>query len=80
MGLNDLRQQILQKVLTGVLPKDHCRVTWYGPGTDAICAVCERPVTAQEIEVECDLPAGSTIRLHRTCYDAWSRELRARPS
>jgi hypothetical protein len=50
------------------------------PATGGICAACDSPVTAQEIEVECDLPAGGTIRLHRTCYDVWSRELPARPS
>ena len=77
---DDLRERIRQKALAGVLPKAHCRVTWYGPGTGGICAACESPVTAQEIEVECDLPAGGTIRLHRTCYDVWSRELPGRPS
>ena len=49
-------------------------MTWYGPGTGGICVACESPIAAKEVEVECDLPGGGTIRLHRRCYDVWSKE------
>jgi hypothetical protein len=71
---DDLRHAIREKILAGVLPKVHCRMTWYGPGTGGICVACERPIAASDVEVECDLPGGGTIRLHRKCYDVWSKE------
>jgi hypothetical protein len=69
-----LQYRIREKILKGELPKQHCRMTWYGPGTGGICVACERVIAADEVEVECDLPKGGTIRLHRTCYDVWSNE------
>jgi hypothetical protein len=70
---DDLRLGIRAKILAGDIPKEHCRMTWYGPGTGAICVACDQPITG-DLEVECDLPCGGTIRLHRTCYDIWSAE------
>jgi hypothetical protein len=49
-------------------------MTWYGPGTGGVCVACERPIAADDMEVECDLPTGGTIRLHRGCYDIWVAE------
>ena len=69
-----LQHRIRERILNGELPKQHCRMTWYGPGSGGICVACERPVAADEVEVECDLAKGGTIRLHRTCYDVWSKE------
>jgi hypothetical protein len=71
---DDLRDQIREKILAGDLPKEDCRMTWYGSGTGNLCAACERLIAATDVEVECDLPRGGTIRLHRACYDVWARE------
>ena len=71
---DDLRSGIRYEILAGSLPKEHCRMTWYGPGTGAVCVACERPILSGDLEVECDLPQGGTIRLHRTCYDIWTAE------
>lgn len=65
---------IRQKILAGHLPKENCRMTWHGPGTRGVCVACEQPIAADDIEVECDLPTGGTIRLHRGCYDIWVAE------
>ena len=65
---------IRQKILAGHLPKENCRMTWYGPGTGGVCVACEQPIAADDVEVECDLPTGGTIRLHRGCYDIWVAE------
>jgi len=65
---------IRQKILAGHLPKENCRMTWYGPGTGGVCVACERPIAADDVEVECDLPTGGTIRLHRGCYNIWVAE------
>ena len=75
-GVEDhLRQAIRQRILAGNLPKEDCRMTWYGPGTGGVCIACEQPIATDEVEVDCDLPGGGgTIRLHRRCYDIWAAE------
>lgn len=71
---NDLRHTIRRGILDGVLPREHCRMTWYGPGTGGTCVACEQPITAEDTEVECDLQNGGTLRFHRRCYDLWASE------
>jgi len=71
---DDLRHAIRRKILAGNLPKENCRMTWYGPGTRGICVACDQPIAVHDVEVECDLPGGGTVRLHRVCYDVWSTE------
>ena len=34
---------IRRKILDGTLPKQDCRMTWYGGGTGGICVACEQP-------------------------------------
>jgi hypothetical protein len=57
-GSPHLRSGIRDKILAGHLPKQNCRMTWYGPGTGGICVACEQPIVANDLEVECDLPKG----------------------
>jgi len=71
---DDLRSGIRAKILAGDLPKQDCRMTWYGGGTGGICVACDQPIAAGDTEVECDLPTGGTIRLHQRCYDIWAAE------
>lgn len=70
----DLLQCIRQKILAGALPREHCRMTWAGQGTGGICTACEQLITAGDVEIECDLPKGGTLRFHRACYEHWSQE------
>jgi hypothetical protein len=49
---NDLRHPICRGILDGVLPREHCRMTWYGPGTGGTCVAGEQPITAEDTEVE----------------------------
>ena len=65
---------IRRKILAGALPKLNCRMTWFTPGSSAVCAACDRPIESTEVEVECDLSAGGTLRLHRRCYELWVAE------
>lgn len=67
-------RRIREKLASGELPKVDCRMTWHGPGRDSKCAACEEPIGAHEVEVECDLPNGGTIRFHQACYDLWVAE------
>ena len=53
-----LQGTIRRKILSGDLPKQNCRMTWYGPGTGGICVACEQSGAADDVEVECDLPTG----------------------
>lgn len=69
---DDLYDIIRDKILAGQLPKEHCRMTWYGPGKGAICVACNLPITSEDVEVECDLPGGGTLRFHRRCYEIWA--------
>jgi len=71
---DDLRSAIREKILVGDLPKVYCRMTWYGPGTGGVCVACDQRIAPADTEVECDLPNGGTIRLHRRCYDLWTAE------
>jgi hypothetical protein len=73
--VDDLRSGIRAKVLAGDLPKEHCQMTWFGPGRRAICVACDQVIGPDEVEVECDLPeGGGTIRFHKRCYEVWAAE------
>lgn len=72
---DDLLERIRHRILAGHLPKEGCLATWYGKGTGLRCMACDQAIT--RAEVECDLPDGSTVRLHSRCYDVWSREVSA---
>ena len=74
MSHEDVLLGIRRKILAGDLPKQNCHVTWYGFGTGNTCVACEAPIGHDDVEVECDLPSGGTIRLHRKCYEIWSKE------
>lgn len=66
---------IREKILAGVLPKQNCHMTWYGPGRGGTCVACDRPIAPGDLEVECDLPeGGGTITMHQRCYDIWVEE------
>jgi hypothetical protein len=68
-----LLEMIRRKIAANHLPRQDCDVTWYGPGRGRPCAACDRSIMPTEVEVECDLSDGSTVRLHRPCYDVWRR-------
>lgn len=69
-----LLEVIRRKIRSGALPKVNCRMTWFGPGTTGPCFACDQPIAVTDVEIECDLPAGGTLRLHRRCYDVWVEE------
>jgi hypothetical protein len=75
--LADFETMIRDKLADGTLPKEDCRMTWYGPGTNGICVACDRLIAENEVEVECDLGVGGVIRLHQRCYEFWMREWRS---
>ena len=64
---------IIERLASGLLPRTDCAVTWWGSGRGAPCAACGYPIRAEDIECECDLPDGPTIRFHARCFDVWQR-------
>ena len=71
---DELRDAIRRSIMAGTLPKQHCRMTWYGPGRHSLCIACDRPIRPEEVEVECDLPTGGVIVFHQACHEIWSSE------
>jgi hypothetical protein len=68
-----LTAAILDRLVTGALPRQKCRMTWFGPGTGKYCVACDRRITAPDIECECEGPEGRLIFLHRQCFQIWER-------
>jgi hypothetical protein len=70
----EIQFTIRQKLFNGILPKEHSRQTWYGPGTGGMCAACDRLIEPNELEVDCDLGTRGTLRLHHGCHEFWLSE------
>src|SRR5262245_27514895 len=78
-----LRKQARAAIRAGKLPEWRPDHTWSGPGVGAVCAVCDRPVTADELGLEIDFSAqpgsdgrgaGRTAQVHVRCFAAWRLE------
>lgn len=75
-----LREQARQAVLSGKLPARAPDRTWGGPGVDAPCSVCEKPVTKDELEFEIQFahdgsnPGLDKFHVHIRCFAAWEFE------
>jgi hypothetical protein len=74
---DELLELIHRKIIAGDLPRKPCRMTWYGPGKESSCVACSLPITAADVEVECDVIGGGTYRFHRRCHEVWAE---ARPA
>jgi hypothetical protein len=73
MDQDALRMTIREKLARGTLPKEKCQVTWVGPGAGHVCVACERTISRQEIECECEQPVG-LLRFHQSCFAMWDAE------
>jgi hypothetical protein len=77
-----LRQQANEAVQNGKLPSRAPDRTWGGPGVDAECSVCGKPVTKDDLEFEIQFEYGGTIpgldklHVHIRCFAAWEFERR----
>jgi hypothetical protein len=72
-----LAAMIRNRMTAGTLPRDECTGTWYGFGNGRSCSGCDRPIAASDVEVECDLSDGTTVRFHRLCFDLWGQTRQA---
>lgn len=75
-----LREQATEAIRNGKLPARSPDRTWGGPGVGAPCAVCDKPVTASEMEFEIqfarngDNPGLDKFHVHIRCFAAWEFE------
>ena len=76
-----LREQARTAVQNGKIPARSPDRTWGGPGLGNECAVCQRPVTKEEMELEIEFatPTGggpelAQFHLHVRCFAAWEFE------
>ena len=72
-----LRVHVQGLMSAGSLPCEDCVVTWYGRGRGRRCAVCDQRILGTDNEIECDVPGGDTVYLHRACYEVWQSALAA---
>ena len=73
MDPDELRTAIREKLASGALPREKCLVTWFGPGGGHHCVACERPISRQDIECECEQGHG-LLRFHQSCFAVWDVE------
>jgi hypothetical protein len=75
-----LREKARAAVQSGKLPARSPDGTWGGPGVGAKCAVCEKPVSKNELEFEIqfahdgDNPGLDKFHVHIQCFAAWEFE------
>jgi hypothetical protein len=78
-----LREQAQAAVKNGKLPARAPDRTWGGPGEGLDCAVCERPVTKDQMEFEIEFahnggnPGLDKFHVHIRCFAAWEFERRS---
>ena len=75
-----LRGLARKVIRDGKLPNRHPDRTWGGPGVGALCAVCELPVTRQQLEFEIQFahdggdPGLDKYHVHTRCFAVWELE------
>ena len=75
----EIERAVREKISTGALPMLEPNRTWGGPGEGLGCAVCERPISKDQIEFEVHFtPEGhaapAVSRFHLDCFAAWELE------
>ena len=78
-----LREFVRLAIRNGMLPRRDPARVWGGPGVGAVCRVCEKPITRDQLEYELEFPPYSgnagldklhKLHLHLRCFAAWELE------
>lgn len=66
------RRQVIDAIESGRLPARPPGKSWGGYGSGAVCAVCRRQITRDQLEAEFqDGTLGQPYQLHLQCLAAW---------
>lgn len=80
MSETSLREKVRLQLGDGTLPKDGPRRVYGGLGIGVRCNICDRPVGADENELQLQFIHGTDsltiviFHLHPRCYAAWELE------
>ena len=74
-----LREKARAALRNGTLPTRQAHRTWGGPGVGAPCAICELPVTPEQLEFELEFEMAEVggvkkLHVHLRCFAAWEFE------
>src|SRR5215475_9004201 len=77
-----LREKARAALRRGALPTRPPDRTWSGPGSGAVCAVCQLPVTEHELVLELEFTGHGRdptrdhhhVHVHVRCFAAWEFE------
>jgi hypothetical protein len=73
-----LRERVTLLIQQGKLPSQLPQRAWGGPGVNATCAVCDRPIPKTELELEVEFVRGpgapglDVFHVHTKCYAVWA--------
>jgi len=71
---SELRPTARERIAKGQLPSAPSRRMWGGRGAGEICALCDRPILAEEIEYEVEAytdGAKRAFQFHILCHSVW---------
>ena len=69
------RERARAAIRAAMIPIRRPDRVWGGPGAGAPCAVCELPITRDQLELEFDqVGAPDTLHFHIRCFAAWELE------
>lgn len=77
-----IRAKVRDVLRAGKLPNRRPGRTWGGPGVGVPCAVCDLPVTQEQLELEIQFahdggnPGLDKYHVHVRCFAAWEFERR----
>lgn len=76
-----LREQARVAIRSGRIPLRYPDRVWGGPGAGEPCAICERPILKDQLELEIQfaradgaMPRLDKFHFHIRCFSAWELE------
>jgi hypothetical protein len=73
----ELRPIARDRIATRQLPCEAPSQMWGGQGTGQLCALCDKPIQTDEVELEVEQRPGGTVRtfrFHSVCESIWQLE------
>jgi hypothetical protein len=70
----NLRPTASERIANGQLPGAAPSRMWAGHGSGQLCALCDQPITSDDVEYEVEVQrdsAPATFRFHRACESVW---------